>query len=111
MSLAIGNRISDFIQIAPHVIVSESSLELCGTGTLEGEKGECVVAVGSHCNVERFGKRWSTRSPEKYLSYEAISIRPWPERLNNITFSSPVSLQRSASRTAAAEADAWQISI
>ena len=24
---------------------------------MEGEKGECVVAVGSHCDVERFGKR------------------------------------------------------
>lgn len=36
-------------------------------------------------------------SPAKYLSYEAISISPCPERLNRITRSTPSSLARRAS--------------
>ena len=40
------------------------------------------------------------------VAHTAISMRPWPDRLNRMTFSSPVSLHLFASRTVAAMA--WQ---
>ena len=41
-------------------------------------------------------------------SYDGMSMRPWPERLKRITFSSPVSLHLFASRMVAAMA--WVLS-